>query len=668
MKGFLNSPETLVIDSLEGLLHGQEHLARLDGFPNVKVVLDAKHDGSKVAVVSGGGSGHEPAMAGYVGAGMLAAAVCGEVFASPSEDAVLAAIRAVTGPAGVLAIAAGGGGEFQLLPATSRLPTGCLLVVMNYTGDHPWFWPGSAFVPASCCLLVVMNYTGDRLNFGLAAERAKAEGLAVEMVITADDCALPGKTAVGRRGIAGTVLVHKVAGAAAAAGADLDQVKRCAEHAASSLGTMGCSVTVCTMPGQKPSDRLGTSVMEMELVLGSYWGLGAGEMEMGLGIHGEPGAYKCPVKPAKEIVADLLGRITSSDINYLPVKEGERLALLVNNLGATTPLELQLATKEAVKYVEETLKAKLERLWVGTFMTSLNMHGLSLTLLCLDDQLLQQLDAPAQAPAWPALPGHYAAAKDPIPVPKGSTDEVPISEEPQEVSPFGQRVRRCLAAACEVVLAAEDEVNALDAKVGDGDCGSTLAKGASAILGALDRLPAHDLPATLLAVAQLMGRSMGGTSGAVYKVLLTAAAGALKAETPGAQQGQQDPAQQGQQQSDRGAETPWGAGALGAALEAGAAAASKYGGAVAGSRTMLDALLPAAAALREAATAGACAAPAAQRAARAAAEGAEATKAMSAAAGRSSYVPEDVQHTVPDPGAVEVAKWMGAIADTLQQQ
>lgn len=185
----------------------------------VKVVLRADvsaADYDKVAVISGGGSGHEPAQAGYVGEGMLTAAICGDVFASPPVDSILAGIRAVTGPMG--------------------------------------------------CLLVVTNYTGDRLNFGLAAELAKTEGFKVETVIVGDDCALPPPRGIaGRRGLAGTILVHKVAGAAAAAGLSLEEVAAEAKHASEMVGTMGVALTVCSLPGQATSDRLGPEKMELGL-------------------------------------------------------------------------------------------------------------------------------------------------------------------------------------------------------------------------------------------------------------------------------------------------------------------------------------------------------------------------------------------------------------------
>lgn len=220
-KHFINSPDDVVTQAIDGFIATHHHLTRLDGYPSTKVLIDSTFDKyNHVAVVSGGGSGHEPAFGGYVGNGILAAAVAGEVFASPSEDAVLAAIRAVTGPKG--------------------------------------------------CLVLVNNYTGDRLHFGGAVERAKAEGLAVDLVAVADDCALPGKTRVGRRGIAGMAIVLKIAGAVAADGGSLSQVTEAAEMAAANIGSMGCSLSVCTLPGQSRIEER----------------IGAEEMEMGLGLHG----------------------------------------------------------------------------------------------------------------------------------------------------------------------------------------------------------------------------------------------------------------------------------------------------------------------------------------------------------------------------------------------
>ncbi|KAA3483967.1 Dak kinase [Gossypium australe] len=243
----------VVTEFIEGLVETYPGLQYLDGFPEVKVVIRADASGAtydKVAVISGGGSGHEPAHAGFVGEGMLTASICGDVFASPSVDSILAGIRAVTGPMG--------------------------------------------------CLLIVMNYTGDRLNFGLAAEQARSEGYKIETVIVGDDCALPPLLGIaGRRGLAGTIFVNKIAGAAAAAGLSLADVAAEAKRASQMVGTMGVALSVCTLPGQVTSDRLGP-----------------GKMELGLGIHGEPGAAVADLQPVDVVVSHILKQILSSVCSY----------------------------------------------------------------------------------------------------------------------------------------------------------------------------------------------------------------------------------------------------------------------------------------------------------------------------------------------------------------
>ena len=231
MAQFINKKEDIVTDAIDGLIATSGgKLARLDGYPHIRVVVRNDWDKSKVALVSGGGSGHEPAHAGFVGQGMLTAAVCGDVFASPSVDAVLAGILAVTGPAG--------------------------------------------------CLLIVKNYTGDRLNFGLAAERARAFGLDVSMVIVDDDIALPDLPQA--RGVAGTLFVHKIAGAMAEQGASLEEITKVVEHVISSTLTIGMSLDTCTVPGSPKEDRIPK-----------------GKAELGLGIHGEAGVEQVNFSSAK---------------------------------------------------------------------------------------------------------------------------------------------------------------------------------------------------------------------------------------------------------------------------------------------------------------------------------------------------------------------------------
>ncbi len=321
MAHFIETRASLVTDAIAGLLAaGGGRLARLDGDPGIRVVLRSELDPGKVAVISGGGSGHEPAHAGFVGPGMLSAAVCGDVFASPSVDAVLAGILAVTGPAG--------------------------------------------------CLLIIKKYAGDRLNFGLAAERARALGKKVETVIVADDIALP--EAKQPRGVAGTLFVHKIAGHAAEAGAPLETVAALARRVAASAQSLGIAVSTATIPGSPRSERLAE-----------------GQAELGLGIHGEPGVERIALPKAGDLARLMTERLTGAG----------PLALLVNNLGSATALEMQVLT-QAVLATELGRRVRL-LLGPAPLMTALDMHGASLSILPLDDALEAALLAPVPMPAWP---------------------------------------------------------------------------------------------------------------------------------------------------------------------------------------------------------------------------------------------------------------------------
>ncbi|KAE9600208.1 putative phosphotransferase with an alcohol group as acceptor, FAD-AMP lyase (cyclizing) [Lupinus albus] len=245
---------------------------------------------------------------------MLIAAICGDVFASPPVDSILAGIRAVTGPMG--------------------------------------------------CLLIVKNYTGDRLNFGLAVEQAKSEGYKVETVIVGDDCALPLPRGIaGRRGLAGTVLVHKVAGAAAAAGLSLADVAAEAKSASEKVGTVGVALTLCTLPGQVTSDRLGP-----------------GKMELGLGIHGEPGAAVADIQPVDVVISHVLKEILSMETNYVPITRGGRVVLLVNGLGSTPLMELMIVAGKAVPKLQLEHGLAVDRVYTGSFMISIDMAGFSISI------------------------------------------------------------------------------------------------------------------------------------------------------------------------------------------------------------------------------------------------------------------------------------------------
>lgn len=583
-KKLINNPEDVVTECIEGMVETYPGLQYLDGFPNIKVVLRADVSGTtygKVAVISGGGSGHEPAHAGYVGEGMLTAAVCGDVFTSPPIDSILAAIRAVTGPKG--------------------------------------------------CLLIVKNYTGDRLNFGLAAEEAKSEGYHVETVIVGDDCALPpAQGVVGRRGLAGTILVHKVAGAAAAAGLSLADVAAEAKHASEIVGTMGVAFSVCTLPGHFTSDRLGP-----------------GLMELGLGIHGEPGADVADLQPADVVVSHVLKQILSAETQYVPIRRGNRVVVMINGLGATPAMELMIATGKAVPQLQLEYGLAVDRVYTGVFMTSLDMAGFSISIMRADHIILQRLDAPTKAPFWPVgAEGDRPPAKIPVPLqPSRIETNEKLLAQPQELSEQGCILEVAIEAATNAVISLRDQLNEWDNKVGDGDCGTTMFRGATAILEDMKKCyPLNDAARTINEIGMSIRRVMGGTSGILYEILCKATYASLKGS----------PVITSKQWAD--------------ALEAAIAAVSKYGGARSGYRTMLDALIPAATALKEGLDAGDDPVISFVLSAEAAWLGAESTKNMQAQAGRSSYVSPEILATVPDPGAMAVASWYKAAALAVESK
>jgi len=442
MTQFINAKENVVTEAIDGLLATSSgSLSRLDGYPHIKVLVRSDWDKSKVALISGGGSGHEPAHAGFVGPGMLTAAVCGEVFASPSVDAVLAGILAVTGEAG--------------------------------------------------CLLIVKNYTGDRLNFGLAAEHAKALGHAVEI-------------------------------------SDVTAAARGVIHASA---TIGMSLDTCTVPGATKEDRIAPD-----------------HAELGLGIHGEPGVEQVACTNAKTAMQHVLDKLAPH------MNEGPVVALL-NNLGGTTPVEM----------------------------------------------------------AWPGL--HSVSAIPLLAVPTGIAPTKPAASE-------NAAHRALLDTVCNLLINAESELNALDAKSGDGDTGSTLAGAARALLQNLDSLPLADEVSLLRALGNELSQSMGGSSGVILGIFFNAAADANTQ-------------------------------VLDQALLKGLARVSEVGGAEAGHRTMIDALQPALQTLPNGLA----------EAAKAARQGANATANMGRAkAGRAAYVPEENLIGHNDPGAEAVALVFEALA------
>ncbi len=540
MAQFVNAKDDLVKEAIDGLLAcSGGTLSRLDGYPHIKVVFRSDWDRSRVALISGGGSGHEPAHAGFVGPGMLTAAVCGEVFASPSVDAVLAGILAVTGAAG--------------------------------------------------CLLIVKNYTGDRLNFGLAMERARALGRKVEMVVVDDDIALPDLPQP--RGVAGTLFVHKIAGALAEEGKPLDEIAAAARRVIANVASIGKSLDTCTVPGSPKESRIP-----------------AGKAELGLGIHGEPGVHQVDFFGAEDAMGIVLDKLR-------PHVTGGPCVALLNNLGSTTPLEMSVLSHALA---QSGLTSHV--IGPAPMMTSLDMHGFSISVLPVNDAEMAALAAPVPMAAWPGV--QKLGKVQVMPLPDSLTPIEPIPS-------VNDRTRATIEHVADLLMAAEARLNELDAKSGDGDTGSTLATAARALKGSLDRMPLADLTQLFPALGNELSQTMGGSSGVILAIYFNAAGDACANGAP-----------------------------VERALREGLQRVSDVGGARVGDRTMIDALSPALDAL----SAGLASAALAARA------GADATAGIHRAkAGRAAYVPSENLKGHNDPGAEAVALVFEGLARSLKE-
>ncbi|CAE6418003.1 unnamed protein product [Rhizoctonia solani] len=482
-KHIISSPNSLVVDALVGVSTTNPR-ATVDR--QHKVLHLAEPDRSRVAIISGGGAGHEPAHSGFVGEGMLTAAVCGDVFASPNANQVKRALQLVENDKGTL--------------------------------------------------MVVKSYTGDILNFGLAREQYCAANPSkinsLKFVVVGDDVSVGKKQGeiVGRRGLAGTVLVYKIAGALAQQGASLDEVHEIAQFVTNRLGTIAVGLEHCHVPGTDPGNSH----------------LKADEIEVGMGIHNESGHSRIrPIPTLPELVDKLLGYLFATpesdpDRSFLPwPKKGVAgdCVLLVNNLGGLSALELSSAAKTIAEKIGAS-GVNIERMLVGTYMTSLNMPGFSITLLLLPepnegniskDQILKLLDAPAKTPAWT-----WTSGRPPQTSPSTSSAQVAADASPHKGSApasyqFSDSVRR----ACQSLIRAEPEITQMDQIVGDGDCGTTLKAGAEAVLDALNKpeFASYGAGGSISQIGQIVGDAMGGTSGALYSIYLSALAQGLQGLT-----------------------------------------------------------------------------------------------------------------------------------------
>ncbi|KAJ2124822.1 Dihydroxyacetone kinase 2 [Coemansia sp. RSA 720] len=575
-KHFITDPKTLVKDSLCGLALSNPHLV-LDEAQKVIYPKNLSAVRQKqVTLFCGGGSGHEPAHAGFVGPGMLTASVSGHVFASPTSSQVLSCLRRI------------------------------------YSTDH-----GS--------LVIIKNYTGDVLNFGRAVERFKSERVNagkppphVAMVVVDDDVGVvnPNDDAeggVGRRGLAGTVLVYKVAGAMANAGGKLGAVKEMADYTVSHTFTIGCALNAASVPG-----------------IGMPRSLADNEMEIGMGIHNEPGFETKPIEPASVLVPSLVRHIVDS----LPFKKASggktgRVVLLVNNLGATSNIEMGLVTKLAT---EATHDAGFDpvRVFSGTYMTGLAMPGISITLTLVPDgehgaKFLALVDQPAFCSGWT----NHTRVED-----TGCTDEAAQGPTTHTTPARDARWESVISTCYHNVVAAEPQVTHLDQVMGDGDCGQVLLSGATAIFEASNQLPLNDPPAALARISSLVEDAMGGTSGIIYCLFLDGLAQQLH-------------------QVDSSALTPrvWGKAMLGA-LDT----LYMYTTARPGHRTLIDALEPFASTLESTGSL--------SQALDAATKGAAATAHMLPKRGRAVYVQQ--KENLADAGAVGLVSVLKGIVSALQ--
>lgn len=564
----------IVLPALRGLARSSPWLHLLEQ----ERVVFRKSTQPKVTILSGGGSGHEPTHAGFVGEGMLDAAVAGTIFASPSTKQIDAGLRAIASDKGTL--------------------------------------------------IVVKNYTGDVIHFGLSAERAKAQGRDVEVVIVGDDVAV-GRTQgglVGRRGLAGTVLVHKIAGAAAEAGHSLKTVAAIARAVVANTVTVGASLDHCNVPG-RPFET----------------NLNGDEFEIGMGIHNEAGVHKkSPLPTVPELVSELLPLLLAQDDKeraFVPFGGSDDVILVVNNLGGISNLEMSYAAEAVTDILKEKYGISPARTITGSFITALNGPGLSISLLNASKaktavegspDIVALFDAPARASGWnqQARPQEWTGK---LQIAQGAPPHQAAAKSGVTADPTA--FASMLEHAIEAVFAVEPKVTEYDTVAGDGDAGETLVAGGKAIREALKSgaIQTDDGVNAISDIAELVESSMGGTSGGLYSIFLSALA-----------QGVRDS----------------GASALSVdtfrrACQTALNSLYHYTKARTGDRTLIDALAPFVQTLSEGGDFASAVA--------AARDGANSTRKLAAKFGRASYVSAeefkkyDSEGGLPDPGAVGLA-------------
>eukprot|EP00055_Hartaetosiga_balthica_P012422 m.60369 g.60369 ORF g.60369 m.60369 type:complete len:679 (-) comp7939_c0_seq4:1784-3820(-) len=629
----INNSTDVVNEGIDGLLRANSNLSLLEGHRVVIRKDIGTYKKNHVTLISGGGSGHEPAHAGFVGNGLLSAAVCGDVFSSPSTSQILAAILAYE-----LFVFAQ---DFMQFADNS-----------TFKGNNDRFsflFLLSLFTVIRCAgemgvVVIVKNYTGDRLNFGLAVERAKCEGVRVEMIVVADDCALPReKSRMGRRGVAGTLFFHKILGSMAFSGESIDSIVKQGLELQQYVGTVGVALSACRVPGVGPSFQLPPS-----------------NCGLGVGIHGEAGVANRTYTTVENIARDMISLIFNQDKEYgyvpKPV-EGDEFALLLNNLGGSSILELNVTLNSVLKPLNEELNLKIVRVYMGSLMTSIDMQGFSISLLNISAMkqrqasILMNLDNKTEVVAWNAVcvPFDSTCSIESRKIAVSSSNSQLFAREGKGLRDgereselfLAETLRKC----CEAVIAHEPHITQLDMIVGDGDCGTTMLQGATAILSHLEQnmLALHSHSKLALQLSDIVERSMGGTSGAVYSIFFSAISHILLSNAD----------------LMEGTAAEISRTCLGAGVEA----IVRYGGASEGDRTMLDVLIPVHRYLVESQVEidweylnGYAHLLAME------------TANLQARSGRSSYLPSEILKNHADPGAVAASVWLQEIFSALHEE
>lgn len=465
MKKIMNRSETMVPEMCAGIALAYPELEFVKRY---KIIKKREQNADKVSLISGGGSGHEPAHAGLVGKGMLDAAVCGDIFASPSQIQIYQAIKETAGNAGTL--------------------------------------------------MIIKNYSGDMMNFKNAARLAEEDGISVEYVKVDDDIAVQDSLyTVGRRGVAGTVLVHKVAGAAAEKGYSLKQVKAYAENAVLNTRSIGFAFTSCTVPAK------GTPTFS----------IAENEIEYGVGIHGEPGVSREAMMTADE----LSKRMTDSLVKELGLSENDEVTVLVNGLGGTPLQELYLFLNSTAKILDE-YKIKIYRSFAGNYMTSIDMSGASLTFMKMNSELKSLLDAESDAPAFkvngPVLPRNYEPFIPAYHTQSENTDQKNHTKGNAKVRQEILTVDNMIFIVdtmSECIIKNEVPFCELDAYAGDGDFGMSVSKGFRQLRREWNDILEEkvcDIGEFLDACSLIIMECCGGASGPIWGSAFRAAGKAAK--------------------------------------------------------------------------------------------------------------------------------------------